>query len=37
VVGAYSNQIPGLLWMAIIAFIVLGIIGWFVARQYSKS
>jgi uncharacterized membrane protein YdjX (TVP38/TMEM64 family) len=37
VVGAYSDQIPGLLWMAIIAFIVLGIIGWFVARQYSKS
>ena len=36
VVGAYSDQIPGLLWMAIIAFIVLGIIGWFVARQYSK-
>jgi len=37
VVGAYSDQIPGLLWMAIIAFIALGIIGWFVARQYSKS
>ena len=37
VVGAYSDQIPGLLWMSIIAFIVLGIVGWFVARQYSKS
>jgi Uncharacterized conserved protein len=37
VVGAYSDQIPGLLWMAIIGFIVLGIIGWIAARQYSKS
>ncbi len=37
VVGAYSDRIPGLLWMAIVAFIVLGIIGWFVATRYSKS
>jgi len=37
IVGAYSDQIPGLLWIAIIGFIVLGILGWLVARRYSKS
>jgi uncharacterized membrane protein YdjX (TVP38/TMEM64 family) len=37
IVGAYSKQIPGLIWIAIIGFIVLGIIGWFVARRYAKS
>ena len=37
VVGAYSKQIPGLLWIAVIFFIILGIIGWIAARKYSKS
>jgi uncharacterized membrane protein YdjX (TVP38/TMEM64 family) len=36
-VGAYSEQIPGLLWIAVIAFILLGIVGWIAARHYTKS
>lgn len=36
-VGAFSEQIPGLLWVAIVIFIVLGISGWFVARRYSST
>jgi uncharacterized membrane protein YdjX (TVP38/TMEM64 family) len=36
IVGAYSKQIPGLLWIAVIFFIVLGIIGWIAARKYAK-
>lgn len=36
-VGAFSEQIPGLLWIAIVIFIVLGIAGWFVARRYSNT
>ena len=37
IVGAFSEQIPGLLWVAIVIFIVLGIAGWFVARRYSNT
>lgn len=36
-VGAFSEQIPGLLWIAIVIFIVLGIAGWSVARRYSNT
>ena len=36
-VGAFSEQFPGLLWVAIVIFIVLGISGWFVARRYSNT
>lgn len=35
VIGAFSEQIPGLLWMAIIGFIILGVIGWILARRYA--
>lgn len=37
IVGAFADQIPGLLWIAIIGFIVLGIVGWLAARRYAKS
>ena len=37
VIGAYSEQIPGLLWMAVIGFILMGIVGWLAIRRYSKS
>lgn len=37
VVGAFSHQIPGLLWIAIFIFIVLGILGWIMARRFAKS
>ncbi len=37
IIGAYSEQIPGLLWMAVIGFILLGFVGWFAIRRYSKS
>jgi uncharacterized membrane protein YdjX (TVP38/TMEM64 family) len=36
IVGAYANQIPSLIWIAIIAFVLLGIIGWITARRYTK-
>lgn len=35
-VGAYVNQIPALIWVFIVGFVVLGIAGWFVARHYRK-
>ena len=37
VVGAFADQIPSLIWIAIIAFIVLGIIGWIAARRYARA
>ena len=37
VIGAYSEQIPGLLSMVVIGFILLGIVGWLAIRRYSKS
>lgn len=36
VVGAFAGQIPSLIWIAVIGFIVLGIIGWIVARRYAR-
>ena len=36
IIGAFSSQIPALLWIGIIGFIILGIIGWIVARRYAK-
>jgi len=37
VVGAFANQIPSLIWIAIIAFTILGVIGWIAARRYAKA
>ena len=37
VIGAFANQIPSLIWIAIIGFIVLGIVGWIAARQYARA
>jgi uncharacterized membrane protein YdjX (TVP38/TMEM64 family) len=37
IVGAFADQIPSLIWIAIIAFVVLGIIGWVAARYYAKA
>lgn len=34
-IGAFSEQIPGLIWIAVIGFIVLGIVGWLAARRYA--
>lgn len=36
-IGAFSEQIPSLIWIAIVGFIVLGILGWIAARRYGKS
>jgi uncharacterized membrane protein YdjX (TVP38/TMEM64 family) len=36
-VGAFADQITGLLWFAVLAFIVLGLIGWVAARRFAKS
>jgi len=35
VIGAFSEQIPSLIWIAIVAFIVLGILGWITAKRYA--
>ena len=37
IVGAFAAQIPSLIWIAIIVFVVLGIIGWIAARHYAKA
>lgn len=35
-VGAYAVRIPGLVWIALAGFGVLGILGWVAARRYGK-
>lgn len=37
VIGAFSEQIPSLIWIAIVAFIVLGILGWIAAKRYTGA
>ena len=37
IVGAFSEQIPGLIWIAIVGFVVLGIVGWIAARRYARN
>jgi len=37
VIGAFANQIPSLIWIAIVAFTVLGILGWIAAKRYAKA
>ena len=37
IVGAFADEIPSLIWIAIVAFIVLGIIGWVAARRYTTQ
>jgi uncharacterized membrane protein YdjX (TVP38/TMEM64 family) len=36
-VGAFAEQIPSLVWAAIVGFIVLGVIGWIAARRYAGA
>jgi uncharacterized membrane protein YdjX (TVP38/TMEM64 family) len=36
-VGAYVSQIPALIWVFVVGFIVLGVAGWFVARRYQRA
>lgn len=36
-VGAYVNQIPALIWVFLVGFVVLGVAGWFVARRYQRA
>jgi len=37
VVGAFSEKIPGLVWIAVIGFVFLGIFGWIAARRFANS
>ena len=37
VVGAFADQIPSLIWIAIICFCILGAIGWIAARRYARA
>ena len=37
VVGAFADQIPSLIWIAIVAFVILGTTGWIAARRYTKA
>jgi len=34
-VGAFADKIPSLIWIAVIGFIIFGIIGWIAARRYA--
>lgn len=34
VVGAFVDKIPSLLWIAVIGFIILGLIGWITSKRY---
>jgi uncharacterized membrane protein YdjX (TVP38/TMEM64 family) len=34
-VGAFSEQIPSLFWIATAVFIVLGVVGWIAARHFT--
>jgi len=36
-VGAFADQVPALIWVFVVGFVALGIVGWFVARRYTKS
>lgn len=35
IIGAFSEQIPGLIWIAVVGFVILGIVGWIAARRYA--
>jgi len=35
VVGAFADQVPYLIWIALLVFVILGIIGWIAARRYT--
>ncbi|HSM69970.1 MAG TPA: VTT domain-containing protein [Anaerolineales bacterium] len=37
IVGAFADQIPSLIWIGIVGFIVLGIIGWVAARRFTRK
>lgn len=36
-VGAYVNQIPALIWVFLVGFVVLGIAGWVFAKRMQKA
>jgi len=36
VVGAFADKIPSLIWIAIVGFVVLGIIGWVASKRYAR-
>ena len=33
-IGAFADQVPSLIWIAVAGFVVLGIVGWIAARRY---
>lgn len=35
-IGAFSEQLPSLIWVGVGIFIVLGAVGWFFAQRYNK-
>ena len=34
-VGAFADKIPSLIWIAVVGFIALGIVGWVAAKRYA--
>lgn len=36
VIGAFSDKIPGLIWIAVVGFVILGAVGWLAARRYAR-
>lgn len=37
VVGAFADKVPSLIGIAVISFILLGIIGWFISKRYARQ
>jgi uncharacterized membrane protein YdjX (TVP38/TMEM64 family) len=36
VIGAFADRIPSLIWIAVLGFFILGIIGWFASKRYVR-
>lgn len=36
-IGSFAGQIPSLIWIFVGGFVVVGIIGWIVARRYAQA
>jgi uncharacterized membrane protein YdjX (TVP38/TMEM64 family) len=37
IVGAFADQIPALIWVAVAGFVILGVIGWVYSRRYFAT
>jgi uncharacterized membrane protein YdjX (TVP38/TMEM64 family) len=35
-IGAFADRIPSLIWIAVLGFFILGLIGWFASKSYVR-